>query len=101
MILTKIMVIIPYPGNVFKTLPKMWLYSCWIFGLRQDLKKFIIRQEVETWEGCSLGLQVFTQSLLDLIQKFVAFLQVLKKSGIRTQRYHLKVIYNQVLLRKH
>ena len=34
-------------SNSFKTFLEMWLYSCWILGLRKNLKHFVIREEEE------------------------------------------------------
>lgn len=60
-----------YLGDVLKALAKMRLYGSRVFGLRQNLQQLIIRQEVESWEGISLGLQILAESLLHLLQQFV------------------------------
>ena len=65
-----------YPSNVLKALPEMWLHRCGILSLRQNLQQLIVRQEVESWEGVSLGLQVLAEALLHLLQEFVALTQV-------------------------
>ena len=67
----------------------MWLYSCGILSLWQDLEELIIWQEVESRERVPLSLQVLTQTLLYLIQELVAVLQVLKFAGFRAQLDYL------------
>ena len=62
----------------------MRLHSRGIFGLRQDLQQFIVGQEVESWEGRPLGLQVFAETFLDLVQELVTFLEVLMETRIGT-----------------
>ena len=79
-----------YPGNILKAFPEMWLYSRGIFGLWENLQQFIIRQEVESWEGITLCLQVLAEALLYLLQKFVTLFQVVKKTAIRAKWDHLK-----------
>lgn len=57
-----------YLGDSLETFPEMGLNGCWVFSLRENLKKLIIGQEVESRECVSLGLQIFTESLLYLLQ---------------------------------
>jgi len=47
-------------GDIFEAFPEVWLHGSRVLRLRQDLEKFIIRQEVETWEGVAFRLQIFT-----------------------------------------
>ena len=54
--------------NVFKALPEVRLNSSGIFGLGENLQQLIIREEVESWEGNPLGLQIFTETFLHLLQ---------------------------------
>lgn len=68
----------------------MWLYSSWIFSLWQDLQQLIVRQEVESREGITFGLQVFTETLLDLFQKLVTFAQVIQQAVVWAQGDDLK-----------
>lgn len=70
----------------------MGLYSCGIFGLRQNLQQFIIRQEVESWEGVPLGLQVLRETFLHLFKQFVTLPQVVQESIVWTQGNHLPKI---------
>ena len=53
--------------NSFKTLLKMRLNFSWVFGLREDLKHFIIGQEEESREVQTLLLQICIQSLFEYI----------------------------------
>ena len=55
-----------YSGYVFKALSEMWLYSSWVFSLREYLQQLIIGEKIETRKGTSLCLQIVTQSLLNL-----------------------------------
>ena len=54
--------------NVFEALPVVRLNSSGIFGLRENLQQLVIREEVESWEGNPLGLQIFTETFLHLLQ---------------------------------
>ena len=54
----------------------MRLHCSRIFGLGQNLQEFIIREEVESWEGHSLGLKVLTETFLHLLQELVALPEV-------------------------
>ena len=54
----------------------MGLYGCGIFGLGENLQQFIVRQEVESWEGISLGFQVLRETFLYLLQQFVTLAEV-------------------------
>ena len=38
-------------ADALKTLLQMWLYTQWVFGLRQNLQQLIIGQEEEPGEG--------------------------------------------------
>lgn len=69
----------------------MGLYGCGIFGLGENLKQFIIRQEVESWEGVSLGFQVLGETFLYLLQQFVTLTEVVQESVIWTQGNHLQI----------
>ena len=62
-----------YPGNVLEAFLEVRLYSCRVLCLRKDLQQLVVREEVEPWERCSLCLEVLAESLLDLVQEFVAF----------------------------
>ena len=44
-------------------------------GLRKDLKKVILRKEVETSENCALLLDVVLQSTLYSVKFFIALLE--------------------------
>ena len=57
-----------HPVDVLKTLPQMRLHSSRVFGLREDLQQLIVRKEVEARKGRPLGLQILTESLLNLLQ---------------------------------
>ena len=70
----------------------MRLYSRRVFSLRQNLKQLIIRQEVESWEGVTLRLQILTKSFLYLLEQLVTFSQIVEQSSIRTDRYHLRML---------
>ena len=71
-------------GNVLKALLEVGLHSRRVLGLGEDLEELIIREEVETWEGNALGLQVLTQPLLDLLQQEVALAKVLQEPVVST-----------------
>ena len=78
-----------YPSNVLKALPEMRLHRGGILSLRQNLQQLIVRQEVESWEGVSLGLQVLAEAFLHLLQEFVALTQVVQQPVVGAQRDHL------------
>ena len=63
----------------------MRLHGSWVFSLRENLKKFIVGEEVESWKGHPLGLEVVAESLLYLVQQLIALPQVLKKTVVRTE----------------
>ena len=69
----------------------MGLYGCGIFGLGENLQQFIVRQEVESWEGISLGFQVLRETFLYLLQQFVTLAEVVQESVIWTQGNHLQI----------
>ncbi len=52
--------------NALKDLAQEGLHTQRVLGLAQNFQQLVIGQEVETWEGQSLGLQVVIQPLLDL-----------------------------------
>ena len=76
--------------NVFKAFSEVRLDSSWVFGLRQNLQKLIVREEVEPREGGSFRLQILAESLLDLVQQFVALSEVLQQTIVGTERDHLQ-----------
>ena len=75
-----------YFSNILKALPEMGLHGRRVFGLRQNLKQLIIGQEVESWEGVTLGLEVLAESLLHLLKQLVTLTQVVKETLVWTQR---------------
>ena len=70
----------------------MRLDSRRVFSLRQNLKQLIIRQEIESWEGVTLCLQILTKSFLYLLEQLVTFSKIVEQSSIRTDRYHLRML---------
>ena len=76
-------------GNVFEALSEVWLNSRRVLRLRQDLKQFIIGQEVESGEGVSLCFEVLAQTFLDLFNEHVALSEVVKETVVRAQTDHL------------
>ena len=78
-----------YPSNVLKAFSEMGLHSSGVFGLWQDLQQLVVRQEVESWEGISLGLQILAEAFLHLLQEFVALTQVVQQSVVGAQGDHL------------
>lgn len=73
-----------YLCDVLKALPEMRLHSRGVLSLREDLKKLVVREEVESGEGHPLGFQVIAQSFLDLLQQFVTFSEVLQQTIVST-----------------
>lgn len=71
--------IIEFNGmNVLKHLPEMWLHCSRFLGLRQDLQKIIIAEEVESSKLLSLLFEVVVQLLLDDFEVLVGFKQPLQ-----------------------
>ena len=67
----------------------MRLHSGRILRLWENLEQLVVRQEVESWEGVPLGLEVLGQALLYLLQQFVALLQVVQQALVWAQWDHL------------
>jgi hypothetical protein len=55
---------------------KDWLR---VFGLANDFQKILVRQEVESRELRSLGFQELLQILLNILELFIQFVEVLKE----------------------
>ena len=73
------------PVDALKAFSQMRLDSCWVFGLGENLQQLIIREEIESRESHPLGLQVLTQSFLNLFQQLVALTKILQKTVVSTK----------------
>jgi len=50
------------------------------FSLRQDFEQLIVRQEIESGEDRSLGLQILSESSLDEVKVPVSLLELLEET---------------------
>lgn len=62
-------------GNTFEALLQVWLHSQWLLSLGQDFEKLIVRQEVESGEQGSLGLQVVVKTFGDSLELFIGLFE--------------------------
>ena len=76
-------------GDVLEALPEVWLDGRRVLGLRQDLEKFVVGEEVEARERVTLRLQVLAQAFLHEVQQLVTLAEVAEQARIRAQRNHL------------
>jgi len=76
-------------GDVLEALPEVWLDGRRVLGLRQDLEKFVVGEEVEARERVALRLQVLAQAFLHEVQQLVTLTEVAEQARIRAQRNHL------------
>ena len=65
--------------NTLKHLSNVLKDWFWVLRLTNDLKKILIREEVESWELTSLGFQELVQVLLDLLEFLVQVIQEWKE----------------------
>jgi hypothetical protein len=72
----------------------MGLHSLGVSCLRKNLKKLIVRQEEETWEGTSLSFKIVFKALLDFVKLFVVVLEFTKKSVTTASIEHESVLFS-------
>ena len=71
-----------HPIDVLKALAEVRLHSGRVAGLGQDFQQLVVREEVEPGEGRPLGLQVFAQAFLHLLQQLVALPEVPQQAAV-------------------
>jgi len=69
------------------------LHGVRVARLRQNLQEFVVGQEVKAREPHPFGFEILFEALLDLVQRAVGFLEVLKKPrAVLDGRDHLGVV---------
>ena len=67
-------------SHVFEDLSQMRSHILNFFSLRQDFEQLIVRQEIESGEDRSLGLQILSETSLDEVKVPVSLLELLEET---------------------